>query len=347
MADRSCQPETYTNRFETTDPVAELAPGDRMTTETVDAHGLDRSMNKRASKDNPLTGPFAVRGAEPGDVLAVHLERLLPNRRLGWSSCTIAPGVVDPEYCRELPAKVYGIWMLEPETGIMRFIREIDLPEHAAGWEHGQLAAGSGPGVSRGPGQGSKHDGGPGCIETGPQLLPDLPVQPMLGCLGLAPPFGQSIYSWTSGPWGGNMDYLGVNQGTTVYFQVFASGGLLFMGDGHAGQSDGELSGTGVEISMDVTFKVDLIKARSCAWPRGENHDFIFTIGNARPLDQAARHAATEMLRLLQDAYGLSMDQACLLTGQAARFDVGNVFDPAYTMVCRLPKSLLPPGRPV
>jgi amidase len=168
-----------------------------------------------------------------------------------------------------------------------------------------------------------------------------IPLAPMLGCFGVAPPGGQAISTATSAEHGGNMDYPGFVTGVTVYFPVFVPGGLLHVGDGHATQGDGEIVGTGIEISMDVQFTVRVIKGKRIRWPRGENAEFIFAVGNARPLDQAVQHATTEMLRWLKEDYGLNATSASLLLGQCVRYDLGNVFDPAYTMVCKLPKQLL------
>src|SRR4029079_14721629 len=123
-----------------------------------------------------------------------------------------------------------------------------------------------------------------------------LPLAPMLGCFGVAPPRGQAISTATSAEHGGNMDYRGFCAGVTVYFPVFVPGALLHVGDGHAVQGDGEVCGTRIEISFDVRFTVRVLKNRPAAWPRGENEEFLFTIGNARPLDQAVQHATTELL---------------------------------------------------
>src|SRR4051812_25763856 len=176
-----------------------------------------------------------------------------------------------------------------------------------------------------------------------PAGLEDLivPLAPMLGCFGVAPARGQAISTATSGEYGGNMDYRGFVAGVTVYFPVFMPGALIHVGDGHAIQGDGEIVGTGIEISMDVQFTVRLLKGKRSAWPRGENADYIFTVGNARPLDQALQHATTEMLRWLEQDYGLDKISASILLGQAVEYDLGNVYDPAYTMVCKLRKSLL------
>ena len=84
------------------------------------------------------------------------------------------------------------------------------------------------------------------------------------------------------------------------------------------------------------------IKGKTIRWPHGENEHYHFTVGNARPLDQAAQHATTEMLRWLQDEYNLDAPSANLLLGSYVEYDVGNFFDPAYTMVCKLPKRVLP-----
>jgi len=168
-----------------------------------------------------------------------------------------------------------------------------------------------------------------------------LPLAPMIGCFGVAPDRGQAISTATSGPHGGNMDYRGFRAGTTVYLPVFAPGALFHIGDGHALQGDGEIVGTGIEISMDVTFSLDLVKGKRIGWPRGEDAHHVFTVGNARPLDQAVQHATTEMLRMLQAEHGLQGEAAHVLLGQCVQYDLGNVFDPAYTMVCKIAKHLL------
>ena len=169
-----------------------------------------------------------------------------------------------------------------------------------------------------------------------------LPLDPMLGCFGVAPQRSQAISTATSAEHGGNMDYRGFVAGTTVYFPVFEPGALFFLGDGHAAQGDGEIVGSGIEVSMDVRVKFRLLKGKQIGWPRGENEKCIFTAGNARPLDQATQHATTEMLRWLEQDHGLDSLGANLLLSQAVRYDLGNMFDPAYTMICKVANDLLP-----
>ena len=295
------QPTVYHRTFGAHEPVLRISPGDRLTTTTVDAFGQDATGERVTEPGNPQTGPFYVEGAEPGDTLAVSLDRIEPNRDHGFTRSSIAPNAVDPAYVPELPERSLVRWAVDGERGTAKL--EI-------------------PGAT------------PAEIE--------LQLAPMLGCIGVAPDRGQAISTATSGPHGGNMDYRGFIAGVTVYFPVFVPGALLHFGDGHAVQGDGEVVGTGIEISMDVDLTVELIPGKTIAWPRGETVDSIFTAGNARPLDQALQHATTEMLRWLVQDYGCDAIGANHLMGQCVRYEVGNVFDPAYTMICKMPKRYLP-----
>lgn len=170
-----------------------------------------------------------------------------------------------------------------------------------------------------------------------------LPLEPMIGCFGVAPGLGQAISTATSGEYGGNMDYRLFGPGTTVWFPIAVDGALFFLGDCHATQGDGEIVGTGIETCFEVEVRLTVEKNRKLVWPRGETADDIFAVGNARPLDQALQHATTEMLSWLRQDWGLDAAAASHLLGQVVRYDVGNVFDPAYTMACRVAKKWLPP----
>ncbi|WP_413989305.1 acetamidase/formamidase family protein [Labrys okinawensis] len=181
-------------------------------------------------------------------------------------------------------------------------------------------------------------------LEAPPEGLENLvlPLAPMIGCFGVAPRHGGAISNATSAENGGNMDYRGFGPGTTVWFPVAVPGALFALGDCHAVQGDGEIVGTGIETTFEVEIRLNVEKKRRITWPRGETATDIFTAGNARPLDQALQHATTEMLTWLTTDYGLSITAASHLMGQVVRYDVGNVFDPAYTMVCRVAKKWLP-----
>ncbi len=299
------QPTRYHNTLGAHEPVLRIADGDTVITTTADAHGRDREMHTVAEAPNPQTGPFYVEGAEPGDTLVMMLDQLTPNRTYGYTRTLIAPNIIDPDYVSQMP--------YPPPGEKPRLEWYVDA---AAG-----TAALIAPETTLG------------------RLT--LPLDPMLGCFGVAPARGEAILASTAGPHGGNMDYRGHHSGVTAYFPVGMPGALVFVGDGHAIQGDGEIVGTGIEISFDVQFTVRLIKGKQIHWPRGEDEDSIFTVGNARPLDQAVQHATTEMLRWLIEDYGLDPIGASTLLGQCVRYDLGNIYDPAYTMVCKLAKKHL------
>jgi acetamidase/formamidase len=293
-------PERYYTTMGSHPPVLRIAPGDTVVTTTVDSLGQNASGEPITPGFNPMTGPFFIEGAEPGDTLIVRLDRLDPSRPTGVSSAVLAPSVVDPEFARNLPEHPLLYWDVDRTRG------EVSLQTPVPGLEALRL-----------------------------------PLDPMLGCFGVAPAGGQSISPLTAAEHGGNMDYQGFRAGATVYLPVFAPGALLFVGDGHATQGDGEIVGSGTEISLDIEFTVDLRKGERIGWPRGENEDYIFTAGNARPLDQALQHATTEMMRWLERDWKLEVVAASTLLGQCVKYEVGNVFDPAYTMICKLPKAVL------
>ena len=294
------QPTRYHTTLGTHEPVLRIADGDTVVTTTIDAQGTDQFGNLAGERPNPLTGPFYIEGATPGDTLAVRFDSLAPNRDTGYTCTPVALNVVEPSFIREMPERQQQLWRIDREHGTATL------------------------------------------ADTLPRLgVFTLPLAPMLGCFGVAPAGGQAISTMTAGEHGGNMDYRRFVAGTTVYLPVFVPGALFCLGDGHAAQGDGEIVGTGIETSFDVQFTVRLVKGQKINWPRGEDSAAIFTVGNARPLEQAVQHATTEMLRWLTTDYGLSIAEASTLLGQCVEYDLGNIYDPAYTMVCKLPKRFV------
>lgn len=169
----------------------------------------------------------------------------------------------------------------------------------------------------------------------------ELGLRPMLGCVGVAPARKEAVVTSTPGSFGGNMDYAGMNAGVKVMLPVYEPGALLFIGDGHALQGEGEVVGTGVETSMDVEFSVQVVKKANISWPRLENDTHLMVLGSERPLLQALQHATTEMHRWLMADYGLSERGASILMGQSLEYEVGNVVDPHFTMIAKMRKSIL------
>jgi amidase len=304
MAEHRLEPAEFHSTIGAREPVLHVDPGDTVVTRTVDAAGVDFRGQQVAAPGNPVTGPFYVTGAEPGDALEVRFDRIWPNRDRAIASSSIAPRALDPEYVQEQPATagpVVAEWQVDTAAGTATLL----TPETGLG-----------------------HF--------------TVPIDPMLGCFGVAPELGQTISTRTSGPYGGNMDYRGFRTGVTVLLPVFTDGALFFLGDGHAVQGEGEITGSGLEISMDVQFTVSVRKRAVIRWPRGQTADHVFTVGNARPMDQAVQHATTEMVRWLCDDLRMDTVAVHTLLGQCVEYDVGNVYDPAYTMVCKLSRRFLP-----
>jgi amidase len=169
----------------------------------------------------------------------------------------------------------------------------------------------------------------------------ELRMRPMLGCVGVAPARKEAIATSTPGAFGGNMDYAGLNQGVKLMLPVNEPGALLFIGDGHALQGEGEVVGTGLETSMDVEFTVQVVKKSPIQWPRLENDTHVMVLGSERSLIEALQQATSEMHRWLMQDYGLSERGASLLMGQALEYEVANVVDPRFTMVAKIRKTTL------
>ena len=170
----------------------------------------------------------------------------------------------------------------------------------------------------------------------------DLPLDPMHGTVGVAPPLGEVRSSLTPGSWGGNMDTPEMRAGTTCYLGVNVEGALFSLGDGHARQGEGETCGVAVECAMDTVFVLDLLPGVPTPWPRLADDRHIMTTGSARPLEDAFRIAHTEMVRWVQELTGLSAMDAYQLVSQTALTPIANVVDTNYTVVAKLAKRFLP-----
>ena len=306
------------------------------------------------TRNHVLSGPIAVEGAEPGDLLIVDILDLGP-----FPNGTKTP--------HNSPTTEWGYTGIFAKVNGGGFLTDHYPDPHKAIWDlQGTTYAQSRhiPDVRY---VGIPHPGLIGCapsaellaewnrreaelISTNPNRVPPLALPPLetnavLGTLK-GPEFERAAKeaARTIPPreHGGNCDIKNLTRGSRCYFPVYVPGAKLSMGDLHFSQGDGEISGTGVEIAIEVQFTVRVLKHKAIGWPRGENADFIFAVGNARPLDQALQHATTEMARWLRDDYGLDTHETGILMGQTAKYDLGNFFDPAYTMVCKLPKRILP-----
>jgi acetamidase/formamidase len=167
-----------------------------------------------------------------------------------------------------------------------------------------------------------------------------VPLQPFLGCVGVAPYGHQDIRSGDLGAYGGNLDYNQLREGTTAYLPVFEPGALLYIGDGHAAQGDGELTGDALETSMEVEFTVDLIQGKSQG-PRIENDEYVMTLGVGNSLPDALQSATTQLARWLEEEYKLNSSEAAIVMGFAVKYDIAEVVDPHINVAAKIKKSAL------
>jgi amidase len=281
-------------------PVLHIFPGDTVRTWTVDAGGTDSKGVRRSLGGNPETGPFYVEGAFPGDTLVVKLTKVRLNRDSAISSGQIAGSALNPGYLQRA-----------------RYRSDFD-----SDWTLDRQK-----GVAR--------------LKNPTERLKNYTVklQPMLGCVAVAPPGHQSLRTGYPGTFGGNMDYNQIREGTTLYLPVYTPGALLFIGDGHAAQGDGELTGNALETSMDVEFTVDVIRGQSSGAPRAENDDYWMSSGVGNSLTEALQLATTQLVNWLERDYRLDPNEAAVVLGTAMRYDIAEVVDPLVHVVAKIRKD--------
>ena len=175
-------------------------------------------------------------------------------------------------------------------------------------------------------------------------LRVELPIEPMLGTVGVAPAAGEVRSSLVPDTFGGNMDTTEMRPGATCYLGVNVPGALFSVGDGHYRQGEGEACGTAVEGAMNVTLVVDLIKGGAPAWPRIETDDHLIVVGSSRPLEDAWRASQAGMVSWLSELYGLDKLDAYQLLSQTSLAPLANVVDANYSALAKVPKALLPPA---
>jgi acetamidase/formamidase len=176
----------------------------------------------------------------------------------------------------------------------------------------------------------------------GSDLEVALPIEPMLGTVGVAPAAGEVRSSLVPDTFGGNMDTPEMKAGATCYLRVNVEGALFSVGDGHYRQGEGESCGTAVEGAMNVVLVVELLKTPGPAWPRIENDEYLAVVGSSRPLEDAWRAGQVDMVGWLGDLYGLDKLDAYQLLSQISEVPLANVVDANYSVVTKVPKRLLP-----
>jgi acetamidase/formamidase len=297
------EPTTFHRYFSgMIEPAMHINPGDTVRTTTVDAGGFDASNKRRSNGGNPETGPFFIEGAMPSDTLVVKFNRIRLNRDMARSGGRITSDALGAGYIHD--AKYDD-----------KFDTEWRLD----------------------------REGGYAMLAHPSEHLKNYRVKlaPMLGCVAVAPPDKQQFRSGWLGSWGGNMDFNGLREGVTLYLPVYQEGALLFVGDGHAAQGDGELTGDALETSMDVEFTVNLLHGQQTAGPRAENDEYLMAMGISNSLPDAVRTATTQLARWLERDYHLTPNESAVVLGTAMRYDVAELVDPQVNVVAKVPKAAL------
>jgi amidase len=309
------KPDQLAYTFGGRDPVLHVRPGDVLELSTEDCFGgRVRGHDDLPSAVcefpylNPVTGPFHVEGAEPGDTLALHFAAIEPARDWAVSSTFPHFGALTSTHSTATlqPPLEERVWRYDVDVaaGVVRY--------HAR-----------------------RSD-----------LTVELPLAPMHGTVGVAPGAAESRVTIVPDVHGGNMDTPELRPGVTVYFGVNVPGALFAIGDGHARQGHGEVTGVAVEAAMRTTVVVDVVKAAQTPWPRLESDGVLMSTGSVRPLEDAFRVSQHDLVTWAAGLTGLDELDAYQLLGQAGEATVGNVCDPNYTMVAKIAKSYLGPVDP-
>jgi len=303
--------EQYAYTFGGAAPVMRVKPGAVLRLWSDDAFGgALRTVDDLSSAKvdlrfvNPQTGPFYVEGAEPGDTLALHLVSLEAAR--DWGASAAIPffgGMTSTD-------RVVTLQDPLPDT---TWIYEVDPDRKTVAFA-------------------ARHS----------DHRVELPLEPMLGTVGVAPAGGEVRSSLVPERFGGNMDTPEMRAGSTAFFGVNVEGALFSVGDGHYRQGEGEACGTAVEGAMTTTLIVELIKGGAPGWPRVETDSHWMTIGSSRPMEDSWRIGNAELVRWVGEMCGLHPMDAYQLCSQITQAPIANVVDANYSVVVKAAKDLLP-----
>ncbi|MBM4407385.1 MAG: hypothetical protein FJ038_02000 [Chloroflexi bacterium] len=277
-------------------PVATVGPGAEVVFDCLDARAgslFDREVGKlfelprpTAGRSNPITGPLAITGAEPGDALAVEILAIdVVNP--GWGG---GHAYVNPLWPGRVPRALARL--VDVSDGIVHFSEGIAFP-----------------------------------------------AAPMLGCIGVAAPVAEGsdpVHAGWAGRHGGNMDQKVVTAGTRLYLPVFVPGALLYIGDVHAAQGDGELSGTAIEIGATVRVRVDVVKGANLGWPWLETTDRWIAMTADDDFVIARREAVDAVVTVLERDLGMEPAEALALLAGAGDLRVGQSMGGVIPMTLRL-----------
>jgi acetamidase/formamidase/NO-binding membrane sensor protein with MHYT domain len=285
-------------------PALTVDPGDTVLAGSLDARGYlarqtfpgqERPTMFAGHRGHCLTGPIAVRGARPGDMLAVRLVSVRPGD-WGW---TVAPGRPDSPVARRL-----------------------QLTERPGAWLLWELDPGAGNGTANG--------------------RFTRPLAPFLGVIGVAPgePGEHSTIPPRVGS-GGNIDCKDLVAGSVLYLPVNVPGALLYLGDGHAAQGDGEVGGTAIECPMTTEVVLDVVRDRPLPSIHADAPAGPVTFGFDADLNVAMGDALDAMVGWMAVMFGTARAEALALASTAVDMRVTQVANGTWGVHAVLPSGTL------
>jgi acetamidase/formamidase len=168
-----------------------------------------------------------------------------------------------------------------------------------------------------------------------------IPLHPFFGSVGVAPPASMGrVNSAPPGIYAGNLDNKELVEGTTLYIPVWTKGALLNVGDGHAGQGNGEVDITAMETSLIGDLQLVVRKDMHLTWPRGETPTHYIAMGVDADLMQATKLAVRQAIELLQQVKGMSREDAYQLLSVSSDVDVTQLVDGPYGVHVMIPKAI-------
>jgi amidase len=305
-------PEDYSYVFNPyREPVARVKPGQRVVIHTEDAF----ESRIKTTEDLPSQALATAKFLNP-QTGPIYVEGAEPGDTLAVQMEDIEP---NRDYAVSCYVPYFGGLT---STSLTRTLQEA-LPEKVYVW--------------------NLHEDDGGRYLLNEDIGVRLPWEPFVGTIAVAPDL-EAISALSPGPFGGNMDVPDVRPGNTVYLPVWNEGALFYTGDCHARQGQGELCGVALEITSRVTVSFEIIKSGGIEWPRIESEDRLMIVGSARPMEDAARIAYTELIGWLEDEHGFSRLDAYQLLTQAGGLYVGNMVDTTYSLVASIDKQYLVRG---
>lgn len=311
LEDQGRDPEAYFADFEVT--------RDFVLDDAVEITGSDIAHDFAADGPHIVTGPIAIEGAEPGDILKIETLSIIPRTGYGVISNRHGKGALPGEF-PETPSPAADASAENPEAyhnvSVFTPISERD------GQYYGALHTATGETV-------------------------EFPIHPFMGLMGVASDTSEPVHSVPPAMHGGNLDINELGAGSTLYLPIEVAGALFYTGDPHAAQGDGEVALTALEHSMRPTFRLTVLKpgdeglpmSGDIAHPMAETEDYWIAIGLNEDLDEAMKEAVRQSIGLLTGRYGMDRATALAYLSAGVDFEVSQVVDKTKGVHALIPKA--------